>query len=204
MSIFQQYLASAGPFLHHYGYFAVGLGIFAESVGLPLPGETLLVAAAVLASQGHMNPVILILTAWATAVMGDNLGYWIGRKGGRPLVLKYGIRIGITERRFNRVERFLLKYGRPAVAIARFVIIARQLNGLVAGAIRMPWWQFFLYNCIGALLWVSVWGLGVFFFGRHLIDVMGKWQLGVYVLIGVAVLLAGIWGYRYWRRNRTG
>lgn len=201
MSLLQHYVASVEPYLKHYGYLAVGCGIFAESLGLPLPGEALLIAGAVLASQGHLDPAVLILTAWATSMMGDNLGYLIGRTGGRRLVLKYGGSIGITTSRFEKVERFLQNYGRPAVAVARFFVVARQLNGLVAGAVRMPWWQFLLFNCIGALLWVSVWGLGVFFFGQHVMSVMPWLRKLGYAVVGGAVLLGSIWLYRFWRRH---
>lgn len=202
MSALQHYVASVAPYLHHYGDLAVGCGIFAESLGAPLPGETLLIAGAVLASQGHMGLGLLIVTAWVTAVMGDNTGYFIGRTGGRRVVLKYGGSVGVNQARFERVESFLRNYGRPAVAAARFFVVARQLNGLVAGAVRMSWWHFLLFNCLGALLWVSVWGLGVYFFGQHLLGLMPNLRYLGYGVGGIAVMGGVFLLYRLWRRRR--
>lgn len=185
-----------------YGPWAVFVIILVEDFGILLaPGETALVSAALLASQGKLSIVGLLLAAWAGAVLGDNIGYAIGRFGGQHLVLRHGARVGVTEERLARVERFFAHYGRAIVVLARFVFGLRQLNGIVAGMGSMPAPVFTLYNAIGAALWVGVWGFGVYWFGKaaqHVIDVAGS--IALYVAIGLGIL--GAAGYLYWRRKR--
>ncbi|MGN8157991.1 DedA family protein [Salinisphaera sp. SWV1] len=188
--------------ISQYGPWAVFVIVLVEDFGILLaPGETALVSAALLASQGQLSIVGLLLAAWAGAVLGDNIGYAVGRFGGRRLVLRRGARVGITEQRLARVERFFARYGRVIVVFARFVFGLRQLNGIVAGVGSMPAPMFTLYNAIGAALWVGVWGFGVYWFGkqfRHFIDAAGP--IALYVAVGVGVL--GAAGYLYWRFKR--
>jgi membrane protein DedA with SNARE-associated domain len=168
MSQFHQYLELARPYLESYGYIAVFVGVFVEGFGLPAPGESLIIAGALFASQGGMNIVLLYLVGWAAAVLGDNLGYAIGSFGGRRLVLRHGRYVGIREDHMDKVARFFRRYGGGVVMGARFFEILRQLNGIVAGISGMPWWRFFAFNAVGAALWVGVWGLGVYFLGQHM------------------------------------
>lgn len=154
--------------LHDYGLWAVAGALLLESLGLPLPGETLLIAGAALASQGDLNIVALLLVAWSAAVVGDNIGYAIGHFGGRRLILRHGRHVGVTADRFARVEAFFVRYGARVVFAARFFAILRQLNGLVAGTVGMPWWRFLACNALGAAAWVAAWGLGVYFLGHEL------------------------------------
>jgi len=144
-------------YLRDYGLVALALVMFLESMGLPLPGETLLIAAGTLAGEGEFSPWMVGLVGVVTAVLGDNLGYVIGRWAGRPVILKHGRRVGITPERFARVEALLRRRGWIIVAGARFVVLLRQLNGLVAGAARMPWQRFLLANVAGAVAWVGLW-----------------------------------------------
>ena len=160
-------LAAADPYLREYGYAAVFVAIFVESFGVPAPGESLLISAAVLAGKGHMDMAAVVPIAWAAAVLGDNVGYAIGRFGGRRLVLRLGSRIGLTLARYERVEAFFARFGVWVVVVARFVVAARQLNGLVAGTASMPWWKFLIANAIGAALWVGVWSFGGHYVGDH-------------------------------------
>ncbi len=141
-----------------------------------MPGETFLVAASFLAVQGQLNIWLVVLTAWAAAVLGDNVGYAIGRFGGRRLVVRHGARVGISAARLEKTERFFAHYGPEVVIVARFFPVLRQLNGIVAGSAGMSWKRFAVYNTLGGLLWVSAWSAGVYYFG-HQIEV---WLLRVH------------------------
>lgn len=183
-----------------YGPWAVFVLVLIEDFGVPVPGETALIAAAVLASQGKLSIALLLPAAWLGAVVGDNIGYAIGRYGGRRLVVRYGARWGLTDRRLARVEHFFTRFGGAIVIVARFVVGLRQLNGIVAGIGRMAALRFMLYNAMGAALWVLFWGLGIYWFGAHLealLDSLGR--TGTYALAGAVVILAGVflwWRYR--------
>ena len=147
------------PYLDHYGYWALFGAILLEDFGMPVPGETLLIAGALLASRGKMHIVPLLVTACIAAVTGDNMGYAIGRFGGRRLVFRYGRYVLITEERLRKAEGFFGRYGGAVVVMARFLAVLRQLNGIVAGTVKMSWYRFLLYNMLGAALWVTFWGM---------------------------------------------
>jgi len=188
----------------HYGYVAVMLGILLEDFGLPTPGETLLIAGAIAASQGDLNIWLLLFLGWLGGVIGDNIGYWIGYSGGHRLMLRYGSRIGITESKLKQVEGFFARYGGWVIVFARFVVVARQFNGIVAGTLEMPWWRFVGLNAIGAALWVGFWGglahsLGKRFYLIH--RYMTSLQPYVYVA-GAIVVAAGL-GYLVWRARHA-
>jgi len=155
-------------FVRHYGAVAVMLVIAIEAIGAPVPGETLLIFASLLAGRGEMSLPALLIFAWAGAVLGDNLGYWIGRKLGRGVVLRGVSKIGLTEERFQAVESTYVRYGPLAVLSARFFSILRQLNGIVAGILKMPWWRFVLFDALGSALWVSLWVFAPAYFTAHL------------------------------------
>lgn len=155
------------PYLDHYGYFAVFGALFLEDFGIPMPGETLLIAGALLATKGDLNILVLMLTAWCAAVLGDNVGYAIGRFGGRRLVLRFGKYILLTQKRLQYAENFFRRRGGIVVVVARFFEILRQLNGIVAGIAEMPWWRFVVFNALGAALWVGFWSMLFYFLGRQ-------------------------------------
>lgn len=146
-------------YLNHYGYWAVFGAIFLEDFGMPVPGETLLIAGALLASQGKMHIVQLLVVACVAAITGDNVGYAIGRFGGRRLVFRYGRYVFITEKRLSKAEKFFQRFGGVVVIVARFLAGLRQLNGIIAGTVKMSWWRFLAYNTLGAALWVAFWGM---------------------------------------------
>lgn len=171
MAHIEQLFGSLAPFVHHYGAAAVMVILAFESLGAPLPGESLLILAAVLASRGEMSLPQLMLWAWLGAVMGDNAGYLIGRRVGRALILKHGARIGITAPRLSQVEAVFARYGAVTVAFARFLNILRQLNGIVAGMLKMEWRRFLLFNALGSALWVFAWSLAGYYAGAHVHDV---------------------------------
>jgi len=185
-------LATAHPYILQYGYGALFGVLFAESVGLPLPGETFLAAAAFLATQSQLNIWLVGLTAWAAAALGDNLGYAIGHFGGRKLVIRHGARIGISTARLDKTQRFFAHYGPEVVIIARFFPVLRQLNGIVAGSAGMGWKRFAVYNALGALLWVSAWSAGVYYFGKQIeawllrVHTAELWLTGALALILLA------------------
>lgn len=146
-------------YLNHYGYWAIFGAIFLEDFGMPVPGETLLIAGALMASQGKMHIVQLLLAACVAAITGDNVGYAIGRFGGRRLVFRYGRYVFITEQRLSKAEKFFQRFGGVVVIVARFLAGLRQLNGIIAGTVKMSWWRFLTYNMLGAALWVGFWGI---------------------------------------------
>jgi membrane protein DedA with SNARE-associated domain len=167
-----QVVASLEHFIRAYGVAAVMAIVALEALGAPLPGETLLIFAAVLAGRGDMSLPALLISAWVGSVLGDNVGYWIGRKLGRAAVARYGARIGLTAARFAAVEAMFARYGATTVAFARFVDVLRQLNGVVAGTLGMAWRRFLLFNALGAALWVGLWVLGAFYLGEHMSTIM--------------------------------
>ena len=127
-----------------YGYLIVFFGVMAESAGVPIPGETILIAAGVMVQLGHLDLWDAVAFGILGAVAGDQIGYWAGRKGGRPFVLRWGRYVLITPERLNRAEAFFARHGGKAVFLARFVAGLRVFGALVAGISRMPWRTFFL------------------------------------------------------------
>lgn len=195
-------LQHAAPYLHQYGVWAVFAGLLLETFGLPVPGETLLIAASLLAAQGHIQLPLLLATACLAAVLGDNLAFYLGRFGGRRLLLRYGGGVGVTRRRLSKMHRFYDRFGPEVVIVARFFVIARQLNGLVAGSSGMAPLRFFIYNVIGAVLWVGFWGMAAWFMGDHL-TAMLAWvthAAPVALAIGAVVAVLGYFAHRRWLR----
>jgi membrane protein DedA with SNARE-associated domain len=168
---------------------------------VPLPGETMLIASAAVAAKGGLDLVPLLACAWAAAVLGDNIGFAIGHFGGRRLVVRYGARIGITDARLDKVEKFFERFGGEVVLVARFFAIARQLNGIVAGTVGMSWWRFLVYNAIGAALWVGAWGGGAYALGERL-DAFAPWihRFG-YLALGLVALVLVAGAVLHWRRS---
>lgn len=191
-------------FVVDYGYLAVFLGIFLEDFGLPTPGETMLIAGAILASHGSLNIMWLLPIAWAAAVCGDSVGYIIGAKGGNKLLTRYGEKIGITEERLQKVEAFFERYGDIVVVFARFFIILRQFNGIVAGTLEMPWPRFLVYNAIGAALWVGFWGGATYWLGRRFFEYLRSFGWGGHLLlIAVAIAVIAILARLWWHWRTT-
>lgn len=198
------YLAIAAPYLERYGYAAVFAGVMVESFGIPAPGQSLVMAGALLAAQGEMHIALLLLIAWSAAVIGDNIGYAIGHFGGRRLVLHHGRYVGVRADHLERVEHFFARYGGGIVVAARFFEVLRQLNGVIAGTVDMPWWRFFAFNATGAALWVGLWGMGVYYLGRHMEQVLAVFKRFEPYVIAVGALAAlGLVLFLFWRRAGT-
>jgi membrane protein DedA with SNARE-associated domain len=179
-------------YLNQYGYWAVFVGLFFESFGLPLPGETILIAASLMASRGHLNISLIIFCAWVAAVLGDNIGYAIGRFGGRRFLLRHGGWIFLDEQKLKRVEGFFERYGGEIVAVARFFAGLRQFNGLIAGACNMGFRKFFVFNVIGAALWVGFWSASAFLLGsryEQLADAFKRCEWGVLACFAVVIVV---------------
>ncbi|MFT3974148.1 MAG: DedA family protein [Amaricoccus sp.] len=128
-----------------------------ESLGAPVPGESAVIAASAAASRGELDIRAVAVAAFAGAVLGDNIGFLIGRKLGRRTVVRYGSRFGVTDAAFDRVEAVARRWGPLMVVAARFVVLLRQLNGIVAGTTGMAWPRFLAANALGAALWVGLW-----------------------------------------------
>jgi membrane protein DedA with SNARE-associated domain len=165
VSMLQHALASIEPMLAAYGAVVIFAVIYLESFGVPLPGESALVASAVLATRGDLSMPAVMAAAWAGAVLGDTTGYAIGRFGGRPLLRRVGPWLGLTGKRFEQLSDLFRRRGTVVVVAARFIVVLRQLNGLVAGTLEMPFRRFVAANVIGSGLWVGVWGGGSYAFG---------------------------------------
>ena len=142
-----------------YGYAVVFVGVFLENAGLPVPGETALLAGAALSRSGPLFLPWVVLTAVCGAILGDNLGFLIGRRGGRALVERFGGRLGLTPTRLAHFDRFFDRHGAKTVFIARFVTGLRVFGALLAGTSGLSWGRFLLYNSTGAIAWASVFGV---------------------------------------------
>lgn len=161
---FQHDVAALQPWLERYGAGVVFAAIFVEGVGVPAPGLTFLVAGTVAASAGKGPPLgFLLLGAFLAAAVGNSLGYSAGRLGGRALLR----RLRVDERRLEPLERAFRKWGGWFILVARFVDGPKQLNGIAAGILAMPWQTFTVFNALGAALWVGFFGLGTYYVDRH-------------------------------------
>jgi membrane protein DedA with SNARE-associated domain len=197
------FLASLAPVLDHYGYLAVGGLIMLEDFGIPVPGETILIAAAVYAGAGRLSIVAVGLVAVLAAVVGDNIGYAIGHFGGRALVLRYGRYVLLTSERLDKAEGFFRRHGGKVVVVARFIEGLRQANGIVAGTVRMPWRRFLVFNVIGAVLWVGVWTAAGYLAGDHIQVIYAEvTRYSLYLLIALGVLVLALVGRAVLRRRR--
>lgn len=190
------------PLIAQYGLIAVFSIVGMESLGLPLPGETVIILASGLAGGGQMNIYAVAFVAFLAAVVGDNIGYLIGRKFGRPAIAKYGQRVWITEEKMKHAEAIIQKRGPIIVVIARFIVLLRQLNGLAAGTGGMHWLTFVVANAIGAALWVGLWSTLAYQFGHTVSILPFIWHhLGVIAMVIVPLLILSM-TYVYFRHIR--
>ena len=189
--------------VHDYGLVLLFLLIGMESAGIPLPGETALVAAGVLASRGDMDIVAVIAVAAIAAIVGDNVGYWAGRLGGRRLLQRWGW----LERHASRVlpwsERFFKRHGAKTIFFGRFFAILRVTAAWLAGVSKMHWWRFFFFNAAGGICWAVLIGLVAYYAGRAAADAISR-----YGLIGggaiVVLLVVGALVFRFVKRRMLG
>jgi len=171
--------------LAHYGPWAVFALVALESAGIPMPGETALVTAAVLAGHSGEGSLALIVAAAAGgAIFGDNIGFWIGREYGLRLLVRHG-------------PRFSHEAGGAIVFFGRFIAVLRAFAAVLAGANKVEPWRFFLYNAAGGILWATVFGLGGYLLGSEFHRIAGPFGAACFV----AALGAGLFGWLYFRRN---
>jgi membrane protein DedA with SNARE-associated domain len=137
------------PLIEHYGYLVVFFGVMLGTTGIPFPSAAILLAAGVLVQQGHLDLRDAIVFGILGAIIGNQIGYWIGHKAGRPFVLKWGQYVKLTPERLDRVEGLFARHGGKAVFAARFFSVSRLLEALVAGMSRMHWGTFFFYSALG-------------------------------------------------------
>lgn len=183
-------LHSLEPTLNHLGYLAVVGLVLIEDFGVPVPGETVLILAAVYAGTGRLNVVLVGLFGFLGAVLGDNIGFAIGHFGGRPLVERYGRYIFLTPERIDRASGFFDRHGGWIIIVARFIEGLRQANGIIAGISGIHWAKFLLFNVIGAALWVLVWTSVGYLSGSHINTIYATaTRYLTYVAIALGALL---------------
>ncbi len=178
--------------VHRFGYWVVGGVVGAESMGVPLPGETTVIAAAIYAgTTHHLNIYFVVAAAAAGAIIGDNLGFLIGREIGYRVLRRWGRRIGIDERRLVLGQYLFRRHGGAVVFFGRFVAVLRALAALLAGANRMPWREFLIYNTLGGIVWACLYGFGAYALGKAVTTVAQP--LGIaFGVIAAIVVVAGI------------
>ena len=193
------------PALNHYGYLAVVGLVLIEDFGVPVPGETILVLAAVYAGTGRLNIALVGLLAFCGAVLGDNVGFALGHFGGRRLVDRYGRYVFLTRERLDRATSFFERHGGKIIVVARFIEGLRQANGIIAGTSGMRWARFLLFNAIGAALWVATWTSIGYLSGSHLNAIYDTaTRYSTYLAIALAVMAFVIIVRRVRRRRGQG
>lgn len=173
-----------------HGYWTVAAVLLLENAGIPLPGETTLLLAAFLAYSEHRLTLFgVIIVGVIACTLGDNIGYWIGHRGGRPLLERQRKLFRVSQEHLARGERFFIRYGSFTIFFARFVFGMRILAGLLAGVLRMPWKKFVLFNFLGAVVWVSVMASLGYFFGSRLQWLTDEVEHVEIVLIGILIVV---------------
>ncbi len=189
---------SLAQVLSTYGYAAIFAVILLESAGVPMPGETVLVGAAVLAgSRKGLDIRLVIATAAAAAILGDNLGYWVGRRFGEPLLQRFGPRVGLDDRKRTLGQYLFRRYGGIIVFFGRFAALLRTYSALLAGANRLDFKTFLPWNAAGGIVWAAIFGVGGYLLGQSIEHIAGPigWAALAAALIGVVLL------WRFYKRH---
>ncbi|MDE2060175.1 MAG: DedA family protein [candidate division NC10 bacterium] len=192
--------ALMAPYVAHWGYLLIGVIVVLGNVGVPVPEETALLVGGYFAAKGKLSLWGLIPTAIASATGGDSLGYWLGSRAGRRLLIQYGAALGVTQQRLARTEKLFGRYGPRTVFLARFVGGLRFMAGPMAGALGMPFPRFFRYNLAGAVVYCST-IVCLAYFSAHFFDrvvhliAMANWILAILVLLATV----GFVGWWLWR-----
>ena len=184
-------LGGLAPLLNQYGYLAVGALVLLEDFGVPTPGETVLVAAAVYAGAGQLNIIAVAVLGFVAAVAGDSIGFALGHFGGRRLAVRFGRYVFLTSERLERAERFFTRHGGKVVTVARFIEGLRQANGIIAGITDMPWRRFVAFNALGAALWVGLWTSVGYLAGNHITavyDTARRYEIYLAIAMGLVIL----------------
>jgi membrane protein DedA with SNARE-associated domain len=191
---------SVDSLLASYGYLAVFLFVGIESIGIPLPGETMLVTASIYAGTTHRLSIqLVILAAAAGAIIGDNIGYIIGRTGGYRLVRRYGRYIRLEEKRLKLGQYLFRRHGGKVVFFGRFFSVLRVFAAFLAGVNLMPWRRFLFFNATGGIIWSSLYGLAAYFLGNQIMQLSTPTNIALGVIGAVIVVAAFI----FLRRNEA-
>ncbi len=183
-----------------YGYLAVFLFVGVESIGVPVPGETMLVTAAIYAgTTGRLSIFWVIVASSAGAIVGDNIGYIIGRTGGYRLLRRYGRYIRLEENRLRLGQHLFRRHGAKVVFFGRFISVLRIFAAFLAGVNRMHWRRFLIFNAAGGIIWSTIYGVAAYLLGQQLLRLSGQVDLAL-AIIGVAVIIAVI---VFLRRNEA-
>jgi membrane protein DedA with SNARE-associated domain len=186
--------------LVQYGPWAVFLLVALESSGIPLPGETILVTAAILAGRTREGSILeIIVLAAAGAIFGDNIGFWVGREFGLRLLVRHGDKIGLDEGKLKLGQYMFLRFGGGIVFFGRFVAVLRAFAAVLAGANKLSPPRFFLFNAAGGIVWASLFGLGGYFLGKDFHKIAGP--VGMAGLVVALGLIAFSWSY--YRRHEA-
>lgn len=178
--------------LGEYGYGVVFVVIGLEAMGVPLPGESLIIGASIYAATtGRLGIVGVIAAAIAGAIMGDNFGYLIGRWAGFPLLRRYGRHVGLNDKRLTLGRYLFQRHGGKVVFIGRFIAILRTFVALLAGANKMDWRSFLLWNAVGGVAWATLYGTGAYLLGNVMTRITGPLAIGLGV-VGAIVLVVAI------------
>jgi membrane protein DedA with SNARE-associated domain len=184
--------------LSDYGLLAVFAFVGIESLGIPLPGETMLITAAVYAgATGKLEIELVLLAAMAGAIIGDNIGYGIGRTGGLRLLRKYGRLVRIDERRIKLGRYLFLRHGGKVVFFGRFTAVLRTYAAFLAGTLHMEWKRFLFFNASGGILWSLIFGLGAYWLG----GTFEKLSTPANIAFGVIGVSVAIWVIRFAHKN---
>ncbi len=178
--------------LESYGYIFLFLVVGAESLGIPVPGETALVTAAAYAALGHLDIYVVGATAAAAAILGDTGGYWIGNRGGIAVVHRWGRILHVNESHITRAHAFFARHGGKTVFIGRFIAILRTWAAVLAGVAHMPYRSFLFYNATGGILWAGLFATLGYQFGRSipkLDHLIGQASTAVVLLVALIVVL---------------
>jgi membrane protein DedA with SNARE-associated domain len=172
-----------------YGYWVIFFVVSLESAGIPLPGETVLVGAAIYAGQtGGLAIERIIVAAAAGAIVGDNIGYWVGRKFGTGLLERYGHYIGATPQKLRLGQYLFMRWGGWIVFVGRFIALLRMLAAVLAGANRLEPGRFFLFNATGGLLWAHVFGLGGYYLTSAFNRIEGPFAFAAFVVMALGLV----------------
>ncbi len=188
-------------YMHQYGYWAVFFGVMLENAGVPVPGETILLVAGYLCSTGELHIGLVMLIAATGAVIGDNIGFAIGHHFGRDILLRFGRFFFLTPKRLDHMTNYFASHGNKTILVARFITGLRVFAAILAGASKMPWRVFVVYNMAGAVLWsVVITSLG-YLFGQSL-PLLVKWVGRSGTILLIVAIVAGIvvWRIRSHRK----
>jgi len=187
-----------GHWIDSYGYEAIFVLVGLESVGVPLPGETALISAALYAATTHRLDIALVITIAALgAIIGDNIGFAIGRWGGYRLLRRYGKYIRFDDRRLKIGRYIFLRHGGKVVFFGRFVAILRTYAAFLAGTNRMSWPRFLIFNAAGGITWAAAIGISYYYIGNTVMHVRGPLD----IVVGIAAVAVIVGFFIYLRRT---